>query len=106
MFRSNSFRNWVKGKPDTMIALNLLCDEEGPVKAIWNAQDRYRKKPGKEYSRWYPVGSYKPSKKEGKGFDEQAGEGDEIAEDVVTPEIKVLNNDGPNIVVPDERSLI
>lgn len=45
----------VKGKPDMMVALNLLCDEEGPVKAIWNAQDRYRKKPGKEHSRWYPL---------------------------------------------------
>lgn len=84
----------VKGKPDMMVALNLLCDEEGPAKAIWNAQGRYRKKPGKEHSRWYPVGSCKPSK--GKG------EGAEMTEEMTTPEIKVLNNDGPNIVVPDE----
>ena len=84
----------MKGKPDMMVALNLLCDEEGPAKAIWNAQGRYRKKPGKEHSRWYPVGSCKPSK--GKG------EGAEMTEEMTTPEIKVLNNDGPNIVVPDE----
>lgn len=93
----------VKGKPDTMIALNLLCDEEGPVEAIWKAQDRYRKKPGKEYSRWYPAGSYRPSKKKGSDVDKQDGEGANAVKEEVMPEVRILNNDGPNIVVPEKE---
>lgn len=75
----------IADKPETIIALPLLCGEKDPVQIIWNAQDRYRKKPGKEYCKWYPAGSYKKSKQKAEESEEPEAKSN-AAEEEVMPE--------------------
>lgn len=43
-------------KPETLLGLTLLCEGKDQNKIIYKAQERYRKKPRREHSRWYPIG--------------------------------------------------